>query len=124
MPPAKKKPEIKEVKKDIIEEVKEEVRREMKKEVKTEKDPEANIPQGIPFINYSRSRFIDINNELFREYLYPNGAKITIHLPLKLSIAGDKSHRIFDADGLSYYIPPNWIGIVWKAKPGAPNFIM
>ena len=117
---------VEEEKKDIVEEVKEEVRKELagKKEEKIEKGPKDSRPPEIPFINYSRSRFVNINNELFREYLYPNGAKITIHFPLKLSIAGDKSHKIFDADGLSYYIPPNWIGIVWKAKPGAPNFIM
>lgn len=114
-------------KKDIVDEVKEEVRKELEKkeeEVETVKGPEVSRPPGIPFINYSRNRFVDISNELFREYLYPNGAKITIHFPLKLFIAGDKSHRIFDADGLSYYIPLTWIGIVWKAKPGAPNFIM
>lgn len=115
--------------KDIVEEVKEEVEKELKerkeKEKKPTKGPQTDVkPIGNMFMNYSRLRFIDINNELFREYLYPNGAKITIHFPLKLSIAGDKTHRVFDADGLSYYIPPNWIGIVWKAKPGAPNFIM
>jgi len=118
---------MEEKKKDIVDEVKEEVRKELEKkkeEVETVEGPEDSSPPGIPFINYSRFKFIDINSELFREYLYPNGAKITIHFPLKLSIAGNNTHRVFDASGLSYYIPPNWIGIVWKAKPGAPNFIM
>ena len=113
-------------KKDIVEGVKEAVKKELEeKKEKTTKGPQPSIkPIGNMFMNYSRLKFIDINNELFREYLYPNGAKITIHFPLKLSIAGDRTHRVFDAEGLSYYIPPNWIGIVWKAKPGAPNFIM
>lgn len=112
----KKKP----VKKDIVEQVKEEVRKELKSRGKSPKEPKLTGPQFINFTNY---RFVDISFEIFREYIYPNGSKITINLPLKLSI--DKGiHRIFDASGLSYYIPPNWISIVWKSKPGAPNFIM
>jgi len=115
-----------EKKKDIVDEVKAEVEKELKQKRKEEtvKGPEVNVSPGIPFINYSRLKFIDISSELFREYLYPNGAKITISLPLRLSIAQNNTHRVFDSEGLSYYIPPNWIGIVWKAKPGAPNFIM
>lgn len=111
-----------EKKEDIVDKVKEEVEKEL--EEKTTVGPMDSKPPGIPFMNYSRLRFVDISNELFRKYLYPNGAQITIEFPLKLSIASDKTHRVFDTSGMSYYIPPTWIGIVWKAKPNAPNFIM
>jgi len=111
-----------EEKKDIVEEVKEEVRKELKRSVQP--PTEEMKPVGVPFLNLSKYRFVDISSELFREYIYSNGSKMTIQYPLKLSVTQNNTHRIFDANGLSYYIPPNWISIVWKAKPGAPNFIM
>jgi len=110
----------KEKKKDIVEEVREE----------TEKDLKETLNPGVKtiplpeFKNFSRFRFIDISSELFREYIYANGAKLRIDNPLRLSVAPNNAHRVFDATGLSYYIPPNWLSIVWKARPGAPNFIM
>ena len=110
------------VKEDIVEEVKKEVAKELKETLQPLK--EERKPVGIPFLNLSKFRFVDITSELFREYIYANGSKITIHYPLKLSVANNNAHRVFDSAGLSYYIPPNWISIVWKAKPGAPNFIM
>ena len=116
MAPVKKKP----AKKDIVEQVKEEVKKEMKKSLK----PGVPTPALPQFINASRFRFVDISSELFREYIYPNGSKLRIEFPLRLSVAKNNAHRLFDMGGLSYYIPPNWISIVWKAKPGAPNFIM
>ena len=118
MPPVKEKP----VKKDIVEQVKEEAKKELKRTLHPH-EVETKAP-GIPFLNLSRFRFIDISSELFREYIYPNGSKLTINNPLKLSVAKNNAHRLFDSSGLSYYIPPNWISIVWKARPGAPNFIM
>ena len=113
---------MEEEKKDIVEQVKEEVRKELEEKAKMQK--EERKPRVIPFLNLSKFRFVDINSELFREYIYANGSKITINFPLKLAITNDRVHRVFDSSGLSYYIPPNWISIVWKAKPGAPNFIM
>jgi len=103
-----------EKKKDIVEEVREEVEKELKE----------RKPMEIPFFNATNLRFVDINHELFRQYLYTNGANITINFPLKLSIDIKGVHRVFDASGLSYFIPPNWIAVVTKPKPGAPNFIM
>jgi len=113
-------PEKEEKKKDIVEEVKEETEKELKKTLK----PNVITPSLTQFINKSRYRFVNISSELYREYLYVNGAKIRINYPLRLSVAQNNAHRVFDASGLSYYIPPGWIGIVWKARPGAPNFIM
>jgi len=107
-------------KKDIVDEVKEEAMKELKQSLK----PGIETRPLPEFINTSRFRFIDISSELFREYAYPNGAKIRIEYPLRLSVANNNAHRLFDSNGLSYYIPPGWITIVWKAKPGTPNFIM
>ena len=113
---------MEEKKKDIVEQVKEETEKELKDTLRPLE--EESKPVGVPFLNLSKFRFVNISSELFREYIYANGSKITIHYPLKLSVASNNAHRVFDSSGLSYYIPPNWISIVWKAKPGAPNFIM
>ena len=107
-------------KKDEVEKAREETEKELKETVK----PGIQTPQLPQFINVSRFKFIDISFEMFREYVYPNGAKIRIDNPLRLSIANNNAHRLFDLNGLSYYIPQGWISIVWKARPGAPNFIM
>jgi len=108
------------LKKDIIEEVREETKKELKRTLQ----PGVKTTPLPQFINLSKFRFINISSELFREYLYPNGAKIRINDPLRLSVSENNAHRAFDSNGLSYYIPPGWIGIIWKARPGAPNFIM
>lgn len=119
-----------EKKKDIVDEVKEETQKTMAErhaeEVeKGKKELEVRTQPRLPeFINATRFQFVDITSELFREYIYPNGAKIRIEFPLKLSVAQNNAHRVFDINGLSYYIPPGWISIVWKARPGAPSFIM
>jgi len=115
---AEKKPPIKE--KDEVEKARED----------TEKELEENLKHGIEtaplpqFTNFSNFKFVDISFELFREYIYPNGAKLRIEHPMRLSVANNNAHRVFDMNGLSYYIQPNWLAIIWKARPGAPNFIM
>ncbi len=118
MAPVKKKP----IKKDIVEEVKEEVEKELKGTPVV--GPQDSRPPQIPFFNATNLKFMDISHEAYRQYLYPNGANITINFPLKLSIDRTKVHRVFDSTGLSYFIPPNWIAVVTKPKPGAPNFVM
>lgn len=125
MAPVKKRPD----KKDILDEVREEVEKEMKFKhlnlvLPPEEKKQDTAPPGTQFINMTRMKFVSIAHELYRQYLYPNGANITINLPLKLHIDRGNVHRIFDSSGLSYFIPPSWIGIVTKPKPGAPNFVM
>ena len=115
---AEKKPPVK--KKDEVEKAREETEKELKGTLKPGIKT-APLPQ---FINVSNFRFIDISSELFREYIYPNGAKLRIEYPMRLSVAKNNAHRVFDMNGLSYYIQPNWLAIVWKARPGTPNFIM
>ena len=118
MAPVKKKP----IKKDLVEEVREETEKELKGTPVI--GPKDSRVQQIPFFNATNLKFIDISHEVLRQYLYPNGANITINFPLKLSIDMKNNHRVFDSTGLSYFIPPNWIAVVTKPKPGAPNFIM
>ena len=108
-------------KKDEVEKAREETAKELKESLKPGIMASRPLPQ---FLNLTNFKFVDISAELFREYLYPNGNKLRIEYPLKLSIAKNNAHRVFDANGLSYYIPANWIAIVTKARPGAPNFIM
>lgn len=115
-----RKPPIK--KKDEVEKAREETEKEL--EEKKVVGPQTNEPPQIPFINVTNLRFTDISHEHVRQYLYPNGAKIEILFPLKLSIDRSNIHRVFDHTGLLYHIPPSWIAIVTKPKPGAPNVTM
>ncbi len=109
-------------KKSEVEKAREDTEKELK--LKGSLKPVVSTPQLPQFINATNFKFINVSFELFREYVYPNGAKIRIIRPLKLSVTNNNTHRLFDSQGLSYYIPPGWISIVWKAIPGAPNFIM
>ena len=75
------------------------------------------------FINKSGLDFKDISAETFREYEFPNGRKLRIEKPLLLNVSASGGHRLFDADGNSWYIQPveGW-SIKWKVKEGKANF--
>lgn len=75
----------------------------------------------IPFINDTSLEFSDISSEQFRTYVFDN-AEVTITEPTHLSV-GLNGHRVFDAQGMSHYIPKGWIQLKWKAKVGSPNFV-
>jgi hypothetical protein len=75
------------------------------------------------FNNQSDLDFADISSELWREYRFLNGETVRIEAPLKLNVSNSGGHRIFDADGVSHYIPAGWIHLMWEAKDGAPNFV-
>lgn len=77
----------------------------------------------MEFINESGLDFINISSEAARTYEFPSGAKVTIYNPLKLHVAKSGSARIFDAEGVSHYIPPIFIHLSWIAKDGQPNFV-
>ena len=79
------------------------------------------------FINEGSNEFINIDSELWREYIYqvkdsPFTTRRYIKNPLKLCVK-ENGHRIWDADGISHYIPSGWIHLMWKAKEGQPNFV-
>lgn len=75
------------------------------------------------FINESGLKFKDISAEMFREYKFPNGSKLTIMSPIYLNISKSGGHRLYDAQGISWYVQPaeGW-SINWKVAAGKPNF--
>jgi methylase of polypeptide subunit release factors len=81
----------------------------------------------LKFVNKSNLEFKDISSEEFRTYFFPCETKdvdtydVTIANPLYIH-ASESGHRIFDAEGLSHFIPKGWILLTWKAKPGKPHF--
>ena len=77
----------------------------------------------LSFINESGLKFKDITAEKFREYTFPNGKKLKIKNPLQLHVSESGGHRLFDLDGVSWYVQPKegWY-IRWKVKDGRPNF--
>ena len=68
--------------------------------------------------------FVDISQELYREYTFPNGNKLLIKRPLYLKVSESGGHRILDQNGVSWYIQPKegWY-INWKVKEGEYNFV-
>jgi len=73
--------------------------------------------------NRSAHKFTDISSEEFREYTFPTGLKVRIDAPTDLAVSASGGHRILDAAGMSHYVPPQWVHLTWKAKPGQPNFV-
>lgn len=76
------------------------------------------------FRNETDLEFIDISSEKYREYTFPNGTKVRIEQPLFLHVKEDSgSHRIWDAQGRSHRISPDFLKISWEAKDGEPHFV-
>lgn len=73
------------------------------------------------FINSQQLTWLDVSDERSRTYVYPDGTRYTVQLPLKLNVKqkpeGD-SHRIQRANG-GVYVRPGWIAIEWIVKDGA-----
>lgn len=77
----------------------------------------------VPFNNATDLEFTDISSELWREYRFLGGETIRIDAPQWLNVSESRGHRIFDAEGISHYIPAGWIHLSWKVRDGAPNFV-
>jgi len=75
------------------------------------------------FINGTDLVFTDISSEDFRVYEFEAMNLVRIEKPLRLHVSASGGHRIFDAQGFSHYIPSGWRRLMWKAKPGQPNFV-
>jgi hypothetical protein len=75
------------------------------------------------FENHSGLDFVDISSEEWREYTFESGAAFRVEHPLRLHVS-DNGHRLYDAEGVSHYIPSGWIHLKWKAKDGSPNFVL
>jgi len=68
--------------------------------------------------------FRDISAEKFRVYVFDSGAKVTINNPVYLNVSKNGGHRVFDASGVSHYIPYKWIHLYWEPRDGKPNFVL
>lgn len=86
-----------------------------------ERIPDKLFSDSFEFINNSGFEFKDISHEEYRIYTFSD-MEIKINEPLKLNVSKSGGHRIFDANGISRYIPSGWREIQWKAKKGQPNF--
>lgn len=82
-----------------------------------------SIADGPEFKNATDLEFTDISSEQWREYHFIGGEIVRIEGPLRLNVSESRGHRIFDAAGVSHYIPAGWIHLKWKGKDGAPNFV-
>ena len=74
------------------------------------------------FRNQSGLDFDDISSEEWREYVFDSGTVFRIERPLRLHVS-ENGHRIYDAEGISHYVPNGWIHLKWQPKDGEPNFI-
>lgn len=83
----------------------------------------ASLADVPAFKNATDLEFTEISSEQWREYHFLGGEKVRIDAPLKLNVSENRGHRIFDANGISHYIPPGWIHLKWQAKPDRPNFV-
>ena len=75
------------------------------------------------FRNASDLEFTDISSEQWREYRFLGEETVRIEAPLRLNVSASGGHRIFDAEGVSHYIPAGWIHLMWMSKDGQPNFV-
>lgn len=79
------------------------------------------------FNNASGLEFTDISSEDWRSYtfVYPDGKPfdLVIDKPLKLHVSESGGHRLWDAQGISHYVPFGWTHLRWKARQGQPHFV-
>lgn len=77
----------------------------------------------MEFKNNSGLNFTDISSEEYRQYLFGDGTTVKIEGPQFLNVSKNGGHRIFDAQGISHYVPYGWRHLSWKSKEGSPNFV-
>lgn len=83
----------------------------------------ASAAEDKTFNNATDLEFADISSERWREYRFLGNETIRIERPLRLNVSESGGHRIFDAEGVSHYIPAGWIHLQWVVEDGAPNFV-
>lgn len=75
------------------------------------------------------TREIDISNEEYRVYTYPDGVRLRINRPVKLYVVYDDvgpvnpSHRVVDAEGMTHRPERGWISVSWKSAEGQPDYV-
>lgn len=63
-----------------------------------------------------------LTDEIYRDYVWPNGTLVRIAQPQAIHISTSGGHRILDSNGVSHYIPTGWIHLRWETKEGCPAF--
>lgn len=74
------------------------------------------------FRNDTNNKFADISSELYRVYEFAD-KNVRIDEPLALSVSQSGGHRIFDASGISHYVPSGYRHLFWQVKDGQPHFV-
>jgi len=77
------------------------------------------------FRNTSPHTFQDVSSEAYREYQFAKDGRVVtlrIDAPLRLHVSSSGGHRVFDAGGVSHYVPAGWHHLSWKVKDDAPHF--
>lgn len=68
-------------------------------------------------------KFVNISSEQWREYDFGEDGVVRIDSPLALNVSRSGGHRVWDADGVSHYVPKGWIHLRWLVKPDNPHFV-
>src|SRR5208282_207262 len=71
----------------------------------------AKLTVSIPLkeIDILEREWVDISNELEREYIFDDDLSVTIEEPILLHISASGGNRIIDATGISHYVQPGWV---------------
>ena len=76
------------------------------------------------FRSLASMNFHDISSEKYRTYVFENGSKVTIKDPLFLNVSKSGGHRVYDARGISHYIPYKWVHLYWESRQGEEHFTL
>lgn len=66
---------------------------------------------------------LDIFGESYRQYHYGDGDSLVITAPVRLFVLKNGSHRVIDAQGVTWRPSPGWKGLSWLPKKGEPAFV-
>lgn len=75
------------------------------------------------FRNGTSHKFDDISSESYREYEFSDKT-VRIDNPVALNVNySSGGHRVFDAQGISHYIPSGWRDLRWEVDNDNPHFV-
>jgi hypothetical protein len=74
------------------------------------------------FKHTTKAEWNDISSERYRVYEFSD-KEVRIENPLTLNVSRSGGHRIFDAKGISHYVPAGYRHLYWEVKDGQPNFV-
>lgn len=67
-------------------------------------------------INETDLEFNIISSEEYRIYHFSEYVSVRVNNPTHLHVSESGGHRLLDSQGLSHYVPPGWVHLVWKVK--------